>query len=98
MRYALLALGLLAACGPPRPLTPFEVEARCQERASRAAAPTGSVAVGVSSNRGVQTGISIGITDDFIRGRDPALVYAECYTELTGSAPLARPDPAMEDL
>ncbi|MCB5200308.1 hypothetical protein SAMN05428995_101635 [Loktanella sp. DSM 29012] len=85
---SLIALSVLVACGPPAPLTIQQIEARCADQAASAAGPTGQVAIGVSSSRGVQTGIAIGVTDDFLRGRDPATVYAECYTRLSGAAPL----------
>ncbi|MBS1301350.1 hypothetical protein [Loktanella sp. SALINAS62] len=86
---ASLGLVALAACGPPLPPTIAQIEARCADQAAAAAGPTGQVSVGVSSAFGVQTGIAVGITDDFIRGRDPAVVYSECYTRLSGAAPLA---------
>ena len=81
---ALLPFAALIACGPPAPPTPAQIEAQCQDRAAAAAAPTGQVAVGVSNTRGVQTGISLGVSGDFLRGRDPAEVYADCYNRLTG--------------
>lgn len=88
-------LVVLAACTPPTPPTPQQVEARCSDEARAAAGPTGQVAVGVSNTRGVQTGISIGVTDDFLRGRDPAAVYAECYVRLSGAAPMFPYSPAL---
>ena len=96
MRAAIPIAGLLAlgACAPQLPPTPQQVEARCSEAARGAAGPTGQVALGVSSNRGVQSGLSIGVTDDFLRGRDPATVYAECYIRLTGAAPMIPYAPA----
>ncbi|MFZ3583561.1 hypothetical protein ACOI1H_15500 [Loktanella sp. DJP18] len=97
MRPLILIAGLLAlgACTPPPPPTPQQVAARCDEEARRAAGPTGQVAVGVSSGRGVQTGISIGVTDDYLRGRDPSTVHAECYVRLTGAAPMIPYSPAL---
>ncbi|SEN05938.1 hypothetical protein SAMN04488003_108129 [Loktanella fryxellensis] len=91
----LTVLVLLAACGPQVPPSPQQVAARCDREARGAEGPTGQVAVGVSSNRGVQSGISIGVTDDFLRGRDPATVHAECYIRLTGAAPMIPYSPAL---
>ena len=97
MRALALIAGLVAlgACTPPPPPTPQQVAARCDQEARGAAGPTGQVALGVSSNRGLQSGISIGVTDDFLRGRDPAAVYAECYVRLTGAAPMIPYSPAL---
>ena len=97
MRTLILLGGLLAlgACTPPPPPTPQQVAAKCDAEARAAAAPTGQVAVGVSNTRGLQTGISIGVTDDFLRGRDPATVYGECYVRLTGAAPMIPYSPAL---
>lgn len=97
MRALILTAGLLVmgACTPPPQLTPQQVEARCSQEARGAEGPTGQVALGISSNRGVQSGLSIGVTDDFLRGRDPATVYAECYVRLAGSVPASPYAPAL---
>ena len=89
MRALVLIAGLVASagCTPPPPPTPQQAQAKCLDEARGAAGPTGQVALGVSNTRGLQTGISIGVTDDFLRGRDPATVYAECFVRLTGAAP-----------
>ena len=96
MRALVLMAGLVAlvGCTPPPPPTPQQAQARRLDEARGATGPTGHVAVGVSNTRGVQTGISIGVTDDFLRGRDPATVYSECYVRLTGTAPLTPYAPA----
>ncbi|MFT6536052.1 MAG: hypothetical protein ACJAQU_000952 [Loktanella salsilacus] len=87
--FGLIAgLAVLAACTPPTPPTLQQVEAKCSQEARAAAGPTGQVTVGASSSNGLRSGISIGVTDDFLRGREPAVVYAECYTRLSGAAPL----------
>ena len=97
MRALVLIAGVVAVagCTPPPPPTPQQVETKCSQEARSAAGPTGQVALGVSNTRGVQSGISIGVTDDFLRGRDPATVYAECYVRLTGAAPLTPYAPAL---
>ncbi len=97
MRTLILIVGLVAlgACTPPTPPSPQQVAAKCDAEARAASAPTGEVAVGISSSRGLQSGISIGVTDDFLRGRDPAVVYAECYQRLTGAAPMIPYSPAL---
>ena len=93
---ALLTAGaVLAGCAPAAPPTARQVEAACVREARGAAAPTGQVAVGLSNNRGLQSGISIGVTDDFLRGRDPAAVYAECYQRNLGVLPQTPYTPAV---
>jgi hypothetical protein len=91
----IVVLSVLAACGPPTLPIAQQVEAKCSQEARGAAGPTGQVAVGVSSSNGLRSGISIGVTDDFLRGHDPAVVYAACYIRLTGAAPLTPYSPTV---
>ena len=86
-----LVLPALAACGPVPPPDPEEVAQQCEQRARAATGPTGSVTVGANSNSGPYTGISIGITGDYLAGRDPLEVYHECVWQKTGSAPVRPP-------
>lgn len=88
---ALIATALLlAACDVPPP-TPEEAALRCEERARAAQGPTGSVAVGANSEDGPYSAVSIGITADYLSGRDPLDVYNSCVIRLTGSAPYRPP-------
>ncbi len=89
-RVALLALPLLAACAQ-QPVTPLEAARICEERARAAQAPSGSARIGATSRGEVSTGISIGVTGDFLRGRDPYAVYEECVFDRTGAAPVRPP-------
>ena len=87
MRTAIALLLLtsgLAACGP---MSPELAAQQCQDRARAATGPTGSVSIGVS-NRGPVLGAEIGITDDYLRGRDPYVVYDECVRQKTGQGPV----------
>lgn len=83
LALALLALGTLAACGPVSPERAYEI---CTERARAAAGPTGEIGIGIGSG-GPSTRIEIGITTDYLAGRDPQEVYATCYRQQTGTAP-----------
>ena len=56
----------------------------CEERARGAAGPTGEIGIGVNSERGIVTNAEVAITSDFIRGRDPQVVYDQCVRNLTG--------------
>ena len=49
-------------------------------------APGDFVQVGPDGD--VSTGVSIGISSDFLRGRDPYEVYEECVFRKTGQAPI----------
>ena len=59
----------------------------CEERARAAQGPTGEVGIGVGSG-GVSSNVEIGVTSDFIRGRDPFVVYEECVRQKTGQGPI----------
>ncbi|MEM6385953.1 MAG: hypothetical protein AAF718_06925 [Pseudomonadota bacterium] len=80
---ALLLLGM-AACGP---VSPERAADMCEDRARAATGPTGEVGVGVGSG-GVGGRVEIGITSDFIQGRDPFVVYEECVRQKTGQGPI----------
>lgn len=63
----------------------------CEKRARAAQGPTGSVTVGVNSNSGGFTRTEIGLSSDFLTGRDPMAVYQECVYQRTGQAPIRPP-------
>ena len=82
---ALLAVGLAvtAACTPVyESYTRIEAIEFCQQKAREAAGPTGEATVGVNSRTGPNFGLSINLSDDYLRGRDPAQVYEQCMTNL----------------
>lgn len=87
MRAALLlALCVaIAACGP-RTLSPEAAYEECTERARAATGPTGTIVAGASSE-GPFAGLRIGVTTDYLRGRNPHLVYDNCFRQLTGAGP-----------
>lgn len=90
MRFVLpvLMLAGIASCGPVNPELAAQ---RCEERARAAQGPTGEVAFGVNSNSGAFTNAKIGLSSDFLRGRDPAQVYDSCVLQLTGELPIRPP-------
>ncbi|MFP5480967.1 MAG: hypothetical protein ACLGIE_14975 [Alphaproteobacteria bacterium] len=89
----LLALALLAACGP---MTLAEAERQCFERARLAQQPRGEFAVGVDSDGRAGAGLELNISSDYLMGRDPAAVYETCVMAKAGEPPsrplYARPD------
>lgn len=85
----------LAACDLPPP-DPARVADQCEDRAREAQGPTANVTLGVNSNSGGFAEGSVGITSDFLRGRDPIEVYESCVFSRTGQPPI-RP-PVLRDL
>lgn len=90
MRFAPVLLLALAACDLPPP-DPARVAAQCEARARAAQGPTGQVAVGTNSRTGGFGRVAVGISSDFLTGRDPVEVYNECVMSRTGAAPIRPP-------
>lgn len=85
MRHSIFFTALLlAACGP---VSPERAADMCEERARAATGPTGEIGIGVGSNGGSGS-IEIGVTSDYLRGRDPYVVYDECVRQKTGQGPI----------
>lgn len=83
---AVLALALLtlAACGPI-PLA--QAERECLQDARLAEQPRGYVFVGVGSDGKPRLGGEVGVSTDFIAGRDPSDVYNACVKRKSGAFP-----------
>lgn len=79
-RCAIPLLLALAACGPVSRET---AEFQCRDQARLAEKPRGSVAVGAGSG-GLRSRVAVEIGGDFIAGRDPAAVYAQCVARRSG--------------
>lgn len=84
LALALTCLITLAACGP---VSPERAADMCEDRARAATGPTGEIGIGVG-NRGTSGKIEIGVTSDYIQGRDPYIVYEECVRQKTGQGPI----------
>ena len=82
----LVTAALMAACTPPASPTMAQVEAQCRQRADAATRPQTQIAVGVGTG-GTSAGVQIGLSTDYLAGRDPEDVYTNCVTRLTGQAP-----------
>ena len=78
-----LALPLLVACGP---VSEENAYAQCTERARLAVQPRGEIGVGYVTGGAAARG-SVTISSDFIAGRDPQVVYDNCFRQLTGAGP-----------
>ncbi len=57
----------------------------CQGKASDASGPTYGATVGANSNTGFFGGLSISLSDAYIRGLDPAAVFEHCMNELAAN-------------
>lgn len=85
---ALALVGTLAACGP----VPVEqAELTCLRDAELAVRPRTNVALGVGTGfdggtRGFGS-LSVEMSGDYLRGRDPSLVYDRCVRQRSGQPP-----------
>jgi hypothetical protein len=59
----------------------------CSERARLAERPRGSVGLGVGSGGRAVSSFDVTVTGDFLAGRDPYVVYDQCFRRLTGAGP-----------
>ena len=85
MKYIIfLILGMLIACGP---VSPELAADQCEERARAATGPTGEIGIGIGSN-GTSGRVEIGVTSDYLQGRDPYDVYDSCVRQKTGQGPI----------
>lgn len=85
-----LALGV-AACTPPL-LSPERAADICEDQARAAQGPTGNVTVGANTSDGPFSSVSIGLSSDFLTGRDPLEVYEQCVFQRSGQPPVRPPD------
>ncbi|MGO4907539.1 hypothetical protein ACEN2J_04315 [Pseudorhodobacter sp. W20_MBD10_FR17] len=85
IRLCVLACLLtMAACGP---VSVAQAERECLARAYDASGPHGSVGVGVGSDGKGLAKVSLGISSDYIMGRDPSAVYDQCVFQKSGQPP-----------
>ncbi|MBT8409479.1 MAG: hypothetical protein KJN93_07630, partial [Alphaproteobacteria bacterium] len=80
-----VALTTLAACGP---VSPERAADMCEDRANAAVGPTGELGIGINNKGDTSGSFEIGITSDYIQGRDPYQVYEECVRQKTGQGPI----------
>jgi len=77
---------MLAACATT--MTPERAADFCEARARDAQAPTGGVTLGTNSRTGGFASVELGVSSDFVAGRDPLEVYETCVFDRTGAAPI----------
>lgn len=78
---------LLTACGSGEPVSVERAMAECRDRAIRATRPSAEITIGVGTSGHVASGLVIGVTDDFLVGRDPETVYRDCVVARSGEEP-----------
>ncbi|MEO9823095.1 MAG: hypothetical protein ABJF50_01595 [Paracoccaceae bacterium] len=83
-KHVILGCLMLGACGPMSPDRAADV---CEDRARAAQGPTGEIGVGVGSG-GTSGSFEIGVTSDYLQGRDPYQVYENCVRQKTGQGPI----------
>ena len=86
-----LCMGFVLFGCTPQPISPERAAEICEERARAAQGPTGRVSVGTNSNSGPFAGVEVGVSSDFVAGRDPVAVYEQCVLDRTGAAPIRPP-------
>ena len=80
-----LCLVALAACGP---MSPERAADYCEDRARAATGPTGHVGIGITNKGKTTTSASIGVTSDYLLGKDPYQVYDQCVRQKSGQGPI----------
>ena len=70
----------LSACTMPQ-MTYVEAMAICQDDADAAAGPQGAVGLSVGTG-GTNASFAISLSDSYLRGDDPQVVYETCMNEL----------------
>ena len=85
MRAALILLPLtLLACGP---IPVQQAERDCVDQARLAQKPQVEVFVGMNNQGKALAGGSIGVSTDYLAGRDPNAVFTECVKSRSGQFP-----------
>jgi hypothetical protein len=80
----LMPFVVLSACGP---MSADRAADLCEDRARAATGITGEIGVGVGSE-GASSRIELGVTSDYLQGRDPYEVYESCVRQKTGQGPI----------
>lgn len=70
-------------------MTRAEAISLCQEKANNASSPTYNATIGVNSNTGAFGGLSISLSDAYLRGLDPEVVYESCMNDLAANGQIA---------
>ena len=80
---AIVILTLITGCGP-RPITYAEALEICHDKSDAAAGPQGDIGLRLDAN-GLTPTLNLSISDSFLRGDDPQVVFDTCMNELSNS-------------
>ncbi len=80
-KYAVVFGLVLSACTAPQ-MTFSEAVAFCQDKADAAAGPQGALGLSVGTG-GTNASLSISLSDSYLRGDDPDVVYETCMNKLS---------------
>ncbi len=80
----MVALLALWGCGP---IPVDQAERICIPDARAAQHPRGTVGFGIDSQGHTAANLEIGISSDFLMGRDPDAVYSACVRQRSGQMP-----------
>ncbi|WP_050527444.1 hypothetical protein [Pseudorhodobacter aquimaris] len=83
-RGAAAALLALTACGP---VSVEQAERQCLGRAYSTTGPHGEMGVGVNSEGNALARFKMGVTSDYLMGRDPSAVFDQCVYQKSGQPP-----------
>lgn len=84
MKILIFSLLALVACGPI-PLA--QAEQQCLEPAQLAQHPRGTLSIGVNQDGDVGGSLELGVSTDYLQGRDPSQVYDTCVMQRSGQMP-----------
>lgn len=87
MRILVLPILIIAAACSPKPISVERAMAQCKDRALSATKPDIHIGVGVGGGGKVSGGIGVGLSGDYLRGRDPHEVYETCVMAKSGQKP-----------
>ena len=77
-----IAFGLIVSACSAQQMTYAEAVAFCQDKADAAAGPQGAVGLSVGTG-GTNASFAISLSDSYLRGDDPKVVYETCMNELS---------------
>ncbi len=80
----MILAGIAVSACVPKQMTLGEAMDYCQEKADAAAGPQGNVTIGIGTD-GPTFGAGISISDSYLRGDDPTVVYNKCMSDLSAN-------------
>lgn len=81
---SIIALIVVAAGCTPKVLTHAEALEMCRDQADAASGPQGNLGASTGTS-GTRANVSISISDSFLRGDDPQMVFDTCMNELSSN-------------